>query len=112
MQTRVHLNVLLTCVLLAAVAAHPCSAADTAPAGEEIFPATFFPILPWDPQHGWLEPFVNRTNGLESIAECGFTLAGFVQPRDLALCEKLGLGQLWPACRQGTLVRPVAEPLR
>jgi len=53
--------------------------------------ANFFPILPWDAQHGWKEPFVDRKQGLASIAECNFTVAGFVQPRDLPLCEKLGL---------------------
>jgi len=49
-----------------------------------------FPILPWDPQHGW-DGQVVRRHGLESIAACGFTLAGFVQSRDLPACERLGL---------------------
>ncbi len=51
------------------------------------------PILPWDRLHGWKEPR-NPKNGLESIAECGFTLAGFVMPEDLPLCEKLGLAAI------------------
>jgi hypothetical protein len=55
----------------------------------------FFPILPWDPYHGWTKPGVeSRPNGLESIAECRFNMAGFVLPRDLRQCEKLGLGAL------------------
>jgi hypothetical protein len=55
----------------------------------------FFPILPWDPYHGWSKPFVeNRLNGLESIADCNFNMAGFVQPRDLRRCEKLHLGAI------------------
>jgi hypothetical protein len=55
----------------------------------------FFPILPWDPYHGWSKPFVeHRPNGLESIADCHFNLAGFVQPRDLRRCEKLRLGAI------------------
>src|SRR5436309_177353 len=54
----------------------------------------FFPIMPWDPQHGWNQPFVNETNGLESIAECHFNMAGFVLPRDLPRCKKLGLGAI------------------
>jgi hypothetical protein len=46
----------------------------------------FFPILPWDRVHGR-----SKANGLASIAECGFTLAGFVHPEDLTLCDQLGL---------------------
>ena len=53
--------------------------------------SSFFPILPWDPQHGWQQPWIDRLYGLDSIAECNFTIAGFVQPRDLPLCEKLGM---------------------
>lgn len=53
----------------------------------------FFPILPWDPYHGWKPPFTeDHLNGLESIAECNFNMAGFVLPRDLSRCKKLGLG--------------------
>jgi len=55
----------------------------------------FFPILPWSPYHGWWKPFVlQRTNGLESIADCQFNMAGFVWPEDLRRCEKLGLGAI------------------
>lgn len=55
----------------------------------------FFPILPWDPYHGWNQPWIeHRQNGLESIAECQFNMAGFVLPRDLRHCEKLGLGAI------------------
>ncbi|MDB6058887.1 MAG: hypothetical protein JWO95_2731 [Verrucomicrobiales bacterium] len=53
----------------------------------------FFPIMTWDPQHGWAKPFTNNpVNGLEAIAECNFNVAGFVFPKDLAKCKKLGLG--------------------
>jgi len=56
------------------------------------FPAKFFPIFPWDAQHGFARPFVaKRKCGLESIAECNFTIAGFVRPEDLPSCEKLHL---------------------
>jgi hypothetical protein len=51
----------------------------------------FFPILPWDALHDWKKPHRNSKQGLESIADCGFTMAGFVKPEDLPLCEKLGL---------------------
>ncbi len=56
---------------------------------------SFFPILPWDPYHGWKPPFFERRqNGLESIAECHFNMAGFVWAKDLRRCEKLGLGAI------------------
>lgn len=55
----------------------------------------FFPILPWSPYHGWKAPFVERRqNGLESIADCHFNMAGFVWAKDLRRCEKLGLGAI------------------
>lgn len=55
----------------------------------------FFPIMTWDPQHGWAKPFADQPkNGLEAIAECNFNLGGFVFPADLPKCEKLGLGAI------------------
>lgn len=56
-----------------------------------VHPPELFPILPWDVLHGWKKPHRTPKHGLESIAECGFTMAGFVNPEDLPLCEKLGL---------------------
>jgi hypothetical protein len=53
-----------------------------------------FPILPWDVLHGWQAPFHDPKHGLESIADCNFTFAGFVSPPDLPLCEKLGLAAI------------------
>jgi len=85
------LTAMLTLIVLFCAAIPPASAADAAQPGALALPADFFPLMPWDPQHGWQEPFFDRKNGLESIAECGFTMTGFVQPRDLPLCEKLGL---------------------
>ncbi|MCC6125393.1 MAG: hypothetical protein IT426_10550 [Pirellulales bacterium] len=51
----------------------------------------FYPIMPWDNIHGMETPGLNPEMGLRAIAECQFTLAGFVQPDDLPLCKKLGL---------------------
>jgi hypothetical protein len=63
--------------------------------GEYFSSPDFFPILPWDPYHGFRKPFIEkRTWGLSSIRECNFTLAGFVRPEDLPLCEKLGLAAI------------------
>ncbi len=73
-----------------------CAAADGQPArSEEALPTSaFFPILPWDPLHGWKPPYTEPKNGLESIAACEFTVSGFVRPGDLPLCEKLGLAAI------------------
>ena len=58
------------------------------------FSSDFFPILPWGPYHGWKHKNVKRKQGLCSIAECNFTMAGFVKPEDLPLCEELGLAAI------------------
>jgi hypothetical protein len=57
-------------------------------------PADFYPVLPWDVPREWREAGIEDARAearLRSIQECGFTMAGFVQPRDLPVCEKLGL---------------------
>src|SRR5215471_20819643 len=55
----------------------------------------FFPVLTWDPLHGWTGKSLEcETNGLESIAACGFNFAGFVLPSDLPKCRKLGLAAI------------------
>ncbi len=56
-----------------------------------IFTNDFYPILAWDPQHGWRQEIDQRKNGLASIQDCNFNLGGFVLPRDLPECEELGL---------------------
>ncbi len=53
-------------------------------------PPDFFPIMPWDGHRG-LPPLADGSSVLKSIADCNFTIAGFVQPSDLPECEKLGL---------------------
>lgn len=50
-----------------------------------------YPILPWDPQHGWDGSLERRAQGIASLAECNFGLAGFVERRDLAECRRAGL---------------------
>ena len=83
--------------LLALVFVH--GAAGQAPARLDVCDISkpdFFPVLPWDPYHGWGKPNLERgrNDGLESIADCNFNCAGFVQPRDLRQCRKLGLGAI------------------
>src|SRR2546423_1697192 len=75
------LNLLLS---LFSGAAEPETGAGYAP------PDGRFPIMCWE-----LPPrtakFSDATHGLASVAECGFTTAGFVLPEQLPLCEKNGL---------------------
>ena len=63
-------------------------AASSAPAasGDDLFP-----IMPWDSLRGWEIQVKGFSDPLKSVAECNFTIAGFVQPEQLATCEKLGL---------------------
>src|ERR1035441_894942 len=88
------LNAILWCWLLAA--AGGCATSQPARFERAAFSKPgFFPIMPWDPYHGWGQPLIEgRKNGLESIAQCNFNLAGFVLPKDLPLCRKLGLGAI------------------
>ncbi len=59
-------------------------------AGAFEFPADVFPILPWG--RGPDAKFAaDPVRGIPSLAECGFTLAGFVSPELLPLCEEYGL---------------------
>ena len=53
--------------------------------------SSFFPVMCWDPQHGWNNQYEERSFGLESMRDCNFTIGGFVQTRDIPECEKLGL---------------------
>ena len=60
--------------------------------------------MPWDPLHGWDAKHLEfKTNGLESIKDCGFNFAGFVLPPDLKQCRKLGLA---------AIVLPTDDPIR
>jgi len=48
----------------------------------------FFPIMPWD------EPAVEDAKTdeiIKSIKDCNYTMAGYVPPEKLAICEELGL---------------------
>jgi hypothetical protein len=51
----------------------------------------FFPIVIWDRRIGWKGAGRSPDGGLESVADCHFTVAGYVRPEDVPLCEKLGL---------------------
>lgn len=56
--------------------------------------ATFFPVFPWDPQRGW-DGAKRHAQGIESIAACNFTIAGYVQPEDLPACEAAGISAFY-----------------
>src|SRR5262245_30974405 len=47
-------------------------------------PAKFFPVMPWN-----YAP--NDKKVLAKIRDCGFTVAGFVTPKTLETCQKLGI---------------------
>ncbi len=57
----------------------------------EAMPAHWFPILPWGRMLVGNGTEAAQQHGLPSMAQCNFTLAGFVQPEDLPECERLGL---------------------
>ena len=62
-----------------------------------------FPILPWDVLHGWQAPFRDRKHGLESIADCNFTFAGFVSPPSRRIRQnKLSPQKTEDSCRWTT----------
>jgi hypothetical protein len=83
------------CALSLALSASAFGATGSGLDVSDVTQPDFFPVLPWSPYHGWKEPFVERrSNGLESIADCHFNMAGFVWPKDLRRCEKLGLGAI------------------
>jgi hypothetical protein len=95
-----HCAIIVFTVFFPAMAcpADPAAKAPTIPRSVGLTPLghspEFFPILPWDALHDWKKPYRNPKHGLESIADCGFTVAGFVKPEDLPLCEKLGLAAI------------------
>src|SRR6266540_2814698 len=68
-------------VILSLVAAfnRPAPAADS-----------FFPIMSWELPPRTKE-FSDASHGLKSLADCGFTVAGFLRPNQLPECEKVGL---------------------
>jgi hypothetical protein len=81
----------------------PCCHAAYRFAYADVLDPQFFPIIPWDPLHGWDgKARERRLNGLESIKECQFNFAGFVLPGDLRQCEKVGLA---------AILLPAVDPL-
>jgi hypothetical protein len=76
----------------------PGVAATEQPPKADLVPYThspdLFPILPWDKVYDQSKPLRSTKNGIQSIAECNFTVAGFVRPEDLPQCEKLGLAAI------------------
>ena len=54
----------------------------------------FFPIVTWDRRVGWKGAGRSGDGGLQGVADCHFTVAGFVRPEDVPLCERLGLAAI------------------
>ncbi|MEN6347210.1 MAG: hypothetical protein ABFE16_18070 [Armatimonadia bacterium] len=68
-------------------------------------PMDFFPILPWEPLLGH-DGAVDAIKVAAGIAECNFTMAGFVKPADLPACEANGLKALvYGTANRGPLSR-------
>jgi hypothetical protein len=61
----------------------------------------FFPIATWDRQEAWRNFHQSIESGLQSVADCNFTVAGFVRPEDLPVCEKLGLAAIVAPSEEG-----------
>ena len=95
MRTQVAIFILVTTIPALAFPADPAANPETTLQSLGLTPLThspdLFPILPWDLLRGWKKPYRTPKHGLDSIAECGFTIAGFVKPEDLPQCERLGL---------------------
>jgi hypothetical protein len=91
MHLRTSCRFLSVVIVLSAI--EPVSAQTTQPSPNALeLPADFYPILPWDCMHGWYPPYAaDASKRIESAKESGFTMAGFVEAKDLPLCEKLGL---------------------
>src|SRR5438105_15935344 len=50
-----------------------------------------FPIMNWDLPSWSAKLMGEEHHGVASLAECGYTVAGFVRPEHLKACERLGL---------------------
>jgi hypothetical protein len=100
---RQHHSALALLILFLSVAGYAADPPSNTPPPIQPFTHSpdLFPILPWDVLHGWKEPYQNPKHGLASIAECNFTIAGFVTPEDLPLCEKLGLAAIMAPAASG-----------
>ena len=100
---RQHHSALALLILFLSVAGYAADPPSNTPPPIQPFTHSpdLFPILPWDVLHGWKEPYQNPKHGLASIAECNFTIAGFVMPEDLPLCEKLGLAAIMAPAASG-----------
>src|SRR4051812_24977040 len=84
--TRVHITGFVSIILAISFAGQTCRAAPAAARAAD----DAFPIMCWEPLPAAAN-FADTKHGLASLAECGFTVAGFVQPEQLPECERLGL---------------------
>jgi hypothetical protein len=56
-----------------------------------VTPDDFYPVYPWDwfPQE--FKPHETLETSLPGVRDCGFNLAGFIDPQNLSRCDELGL---------------------
>lgn len=56
-----------------------------------VSPADFYPTYPWDWFPKEFKPHETLETSLSGVMECGYNMAGFVNPEHLARCDALGL---------------------
>ncbi len=86
------------CIAIAVVfCVLPCRAQSPDTAGAFVFPEDVFPIMPWElPPHADVL-FSHPDHGLASVADCGFTIEGFIRPQHIAQCETLKMKAIFAA---------------
>jgi hypothetical protein len=85
-----HTTLLLAALMLLALALS-VQAGDLHWLGEPDMAKDFFPIMVWDTLNADHVSPESRPRALADMAECGFTIGAYVEPKDLPECERLGL---------------------
>jgi hypothetical protein len=79
-----------------------CLAQPTSTSATLQLPPDFFPITTWEGSPQDQDMMAIPASGLESIRDCGFTVAAFVDARLLPECERLGIKAIVAQHRPGT----------
>ncbi len=80
-----YLAVLVVAAVLLIAPSFQVQGADLHWLSQQDTPVDFFPIMTW------ATPGCINAAAIREIAECNFTVVGFVDPSDLPVCEELGL---------------------
>src|SRR4051794_37855010 len=79
------------CLILMSCAGQHRAASESGAAAGDRFLINEFPIMSWEVPWRSEKKFTHGNSGIESLADCGYTVAGFVRPQHLKTCERLGL---------------------